>query len=77
MHTGPDKPVSPPMPEFPAAIAATFLIMAAICSVAPFQDRFILAAFLATIGLVSAIVAILNCRVENEKGSASTGTGHH
>jgi hypothetical protein len=75
MHTGPDKPVAPPMPEFPAAVAAAFLIMAAICSVAPFHDRYILAAIAGTIGLASAIVAILNCRVGND--ATPTGSGHH
>jgi hypothetical protein len=75
MHHEPGPTVPPPFPEFPAAIAAAFLTMAAICAFASFEDRYVLAAFLAVIGLTAAIVAVLTCR--RAASPDATSDAHH
>ena len=77
MHHEPEPTVPPPFPEFPAAIAAAFLVMAAICLFASFEDRYVLAAFLAVIGLTAAIVAVMTCwRGQPERSTVPTDAHH-
>ena len=77
MHTEPHADVPPPFPEFPAAIAAAFLIMAAICLAAPIHDRYVLSAMLAAVGLAAGMVALVSRRRGSSAEVPAASGEHH